>query len=129
MPEAGPGDDYGYLLPERRRSAARSPVAVAAGRACTASSRVYDHSAFAWTDQRWTGRQLPGSVLYELHVGTFTAEGTFDAAIDRLDHLVDLGVDLVELLPVERVQRRIQLGLRRGLLVRAARGRTAARTA
>ena len=63
-------------------------------------SRVYDHSAFAWTDGAWTGRQLPGAVLYELHVGTFTPEGTFDAAIERLDHLVDLGVDLVELLPV-----------------------------
>nr|BFE69471.1 malto-oligosyltrehalose trehalohydrolase [Actinoplanes digitatis] len=63
-------------------------------------SRVYDHSAFGWTDGAWTGRQLPGSVLYELHVGTFTAEGTFDAAAARLDHLADLGVDLVELLPV-----------------------------
>ena len=46
------------------------------------------------------GVALPGSVVYELHVGTFTAEGTLDAAIDRLDHLVDLGVDLVELMPV-----------------------------
>jgi maltooligosyltrehalose trehalohydrolase len=63
-------------------------------------SRVYDHTAFAWTDDGWTGRQLAGSVLYELHVGTFTTEGTFDAAIGRLDHLVELGVDLVELLPV-----------------------------
>ncbi|MEV6691880.1 malto-oligosyltrehalose trehalohydrolase [Micromonospora sp. NPDC051196] len=63
-------------------------------------SRVYDHSAFAWTDGAWTGRQLPGSILYELHVGTFTPEGTFDAAIDKLDHLVDLGVDMIELLPV-----------------------------
>ena len=44
--------------------------------------------------------QLRGSVIYELHVGTFTAEGTFDAAIDRLDHLVELGVDFVELMPV-----------------------------
>jgi len=43
---------------------------------------------------------LAGSVIYELHVGTFTAEGTFDAAIERLDHLAALGVDLVELLPV-----------------------------
>ena len=40
-------------------------------------------------------------MLYELHVGTFTPEGTFDAAIDRLDHLVDLGVDLVEVMPVD----------------------------
>ena len=61
---------------------------------------MYDHAAFRWTDAAWTGRALPGSVIYELHLGTFTPEGTFDAAIDRLDHLVDLGVDLVELLPV-----------------------------
>ncbi|WP_103350450.1 malto-oligosyltrehalose trehalohydrolase [Amycolatopsis sp. CA-128772] len=65
-----------------------------------AESRVYDHGEFAWTDDAWTGRQLPGAVLYELHVGTFTESGTFDAAIDRLDHLVDLGITHVELLPV-----------------------------
>ncbi|HET6290742.1 MAG TPA: malto-oligosyltrehalose trehalohydrolase [Amycolatopsis sp.] len=64
------------------------------------ASRVYDHGEFAWTDDAWTGRQLPGGVLYELHVGTFTAGGTFDAAIERLDHLVELGVTHVELLPV-----------------------------
>ena len=64
-----------------------------------ALSRVYDHSAFAWTDQRWRGVPLPGAVLYELHVGTFTAEGTFDAAIGKLDHLVELGISAVELMP------------------------------
>ena len=62
-------------------------------------SRVVDHDAFRWTDQLWRGVPLAGSVLYELHVGTFTPEGTFDAAIGRLDHLVELGVDAVELLP------------------------------
>ncbi len=65
-----------------------------------AASEVYDHGAFAWTDDAWTGRRLPGSVLYEMHVGTFTPAGTFDGAIERLDHLVELGVDLVEVLPV-----------------------------
>ncbi|MGW3961281.1 malto-oligosyltrehalose trehalohydrolase [Amycolatopsis sp. NPDC005003] len=65
-----------------------------------AESRVYDHGEFGWTDDAWHGRQLPGAVLYELHVGTFTEGGTFDAAIDRLDHLVDLGITHVELLPV-----------------------------
>jgi maltooligosyltrehalose trehalohydrolase len=62
-------------------------------------SRRYDHDAFAWTDQRWHGVPLAGAVLYELHVGTFTAEGTFDAAIDRLDHLAELGITAVELMP------------------------------
>ena len=62
-------------------------------------SRVVDHDAFAWTDAQWRGVPLRGGVLYELHVGTFTPDGTFDAAIERLDHLVDLGVSAVELLP------------------------------
>ncbi len=61
---------------------------------------VVDLDALPWTDTAWRGVPLPGSVLYELHVGTFTAEGTFDAALARLDHLVDLGVDIIELMPV-----------------------------
>jgi len=63
-------------------------------------ARAYDHGRFAWTDQKWPGRPLAGSVVYELHVGTFTPGGTLDAAVDRLDHLVELGVDLVELMPL-----------------------------
>jgi maltooligosyltrehalose trehalohydrolase len=63
-------------------------------------SRRYDHDLFPWTDQHWTGRSLPGGVVYELHIGTFTEERTFTAAIARLDHLVELGVDFVEVLPV-----------------------------
>jgi maltooligosyltrehalose trehalohydrolase len=62
-------------------------------------SRSYDHSAFGWHDAQWAGIDLAKAVVYELHVGTFTPEGTWRAAIDRLDHLVELGVDLVELLP------------------------------
>jgi maltooligosyltrehalose trehalohydrolase len=62
-------------------------------------SRLVDHASFPWTDQRWRGLPLAGSVLYELHVGTFTEQGTFEAAVERLDHLVELGVDAVELLP------------------------------
>ncbi|HUR75630.1 MAG TPA: malto-oligosyltrehalose trehalohydrolase, partial [Sporichthya sp.] len=63
-------------------------------------SRVVDHSRFPWTDGDWPGRALSGAVTYELHVGTFTSGRTFDAAIERLDHLVELGVDLVEVMPV-----------------------------
>jgi len=63
-------------------------------------SRDFDPADFAWTDGAWTGRQLAGGMIYELHLGTFTPEGTLDSAIDRLDHLVSLGVDFVELLPV-----------------------------
>lgn len=56
---------------------------------------------FDWHDQRWTGRILPGSVLYELHVGTFSTEGTFAGVVDKLPHLRDLGVDAIELMPVQ----------------------------
>lgn len=64
-----------------------------------AASRTYDHGRFDWTDHDWTGPAAP-NVLYELHVGTFTRAGTFDAAVERIDHLVDLGVTHVELMPV-----------------------------
>jgi malto-oligosyltrehalose trehalohydrolase len=67
------------------------------------ASRTYDHSAFAWTDGVWPGVPLSGAVIYELHIGTFTPEGTLDAAIGRLDHLVSLGVTVVELMPVAAI--------------------------
>ena len=63
-------------------------------------SRTVDPDAWQWTDQNWAGKDLRGSVIYELHVGTFTPEGTLDAAVSRLGHLVDLGVDIVELMPL-----------------------------
>lgn len=63
-------------------------------------SRVYDHTAFVWNDNRWQGPPLSGAVIYELHVGTFTTAGTFDAAIERLSYLFELGVTHVELMPV-----------------------------
>jgi maltooligosyltrehalose trehalohydrolase len=91
--------DYGYLVdddetPRPDPRSRRQPAGV------HERSRTFDPDAFEWTDEHWTGRQLAGSVIYEMHLGTFTPEGTLDAAIDRLDHLVALGVDLVELLPV-----------------------------
>ena len=67
-------------------------------------SRTFDPGAFAWTDADWRGPRsgagVLGAVVYELHLGTFTPEGTLDSARARLDHLVDLGVDVVELMPV-----------------------------
>ncbi len=64
------------------------------------ASRVFDVDRFAWTDDGWSGVDVRGAVTYELHVGTFTPQGTLAAAADRLEHLVALGVDVVELLPV-----------------------------
>ncbi len=94
-----PGTDYAFLvddddtpLPDPRSR--WQPEGV------HGPSRVYDHAAYRWTDQAWTGRALPGSVIYELHIGTFTPGRTFDSAIEQLDYLAELGVDLVEVLPV-----------------------------
>lgn len=99
VPGAGPGPDYAFLLDDDDQPLP-DPRSAWQPHGVHGPSRLYDHAAFDWTDTSWTGRQLPGSILYELHVGTFTPEGTFDAAIGRLDHLVELGVDMVELLPV-----------------------------
>ena len=63
-------------------------------------SRILDHKAFSWTDQRWQAPPLSVAIVYELHIGTFTREGTFVAAIDKLDHLIELGISHVELMPV-----------------------------
>lgn len=63
-------------------------------------SQLWNPASARWTDQGWAGRSIEGAVIYELHTGTFTETGTFDAAIDKLDYLVDLGVDFVELMPV-----------------------------
>ena len=57
--------------------------------------------AYDWTSDNWTGRDLAGQVIYELHVGTFTPEGTFEGVIEKLGYLRDLGVTAIELMPVQ----------------------------
>jgi maltooligosyltrehalose trehalohydrolase len=98
VPGAGAGTDYAFRLdggePLADPRSLRQPFGI------NGVSRIYDHAAFEWTDRGWRGGPLHGSVIYELHVGTFTPEGTLDAAIERLGHLRDLGVDTVELMPV-----------------------------
>jgi maltooligosyltrehalose trehalohydrolase len=94
----GPGCDYAFSIDGG--PARPDPRSAFQPHGVDGPSRVVDHAAFAWTDGDWAGFDLPAAVLYELHVGTFSPEGTFDGAIARLDHLVALGVDAVELLPV-----------------------------
>ncbi len=98
VPEAGPGSRYWFSVdggPFRPDPRSPSQPEGVDGR-----SEVVDHDRFPWTDQTWHGFDLAGAVLYELHIGTFSAEGTFDGAIAHLDQLVDLGVDAVEVMPV-----------------------------
>jgi maltooligosyltrehalose trehalohydrolase len=97
--DATPTARYGYLLDDDPKvlpdpRSPRQPDGVH-GR-----SQLWEPAAHAWTDSDWTGRSAQGAVIYELHIGTFTTDGTFDSAIEKLDYLVDLGVDLVEVMPV-----------------------------
>ncbi len=63
-------------------------------------SRVVDRNAFQWTDSSWQPPPLSAAVVYEIHIGTFTPEGTFGSAMDKLDELVRLGITHIELMPV-----------------------------
>ena len=100
VPGVGPGRDYAFAvdggppLPDPRSP--WQPHGV------HGPSRVVDHAAFRWTDAGWQAPPLAAGLVYELHVGTFTPAGTFDGAIERLDHLVRLGVTHVELMPVNQ---------------------------
>jgi len=85
-------DDSDVVSPDPRSR--RQPAGV------DGLTRTFDPSSYLWGDGAWTGRRLAGSLIYEMHVGTFTPEGTLDAAIDKLDYLISIGVDMVELLPV-----------------------------
>jgi maltooligosyltrehalose trehalohydrolase len=94
---AAPGTDYTFLVDGERLPDPGSRWQPAGLRG---PSRVLDTGAFAWTDDGWTPPALPDLVLYELHAGTFTAEGTFEAAIPHLRGLRELGVTAIELMPV-----------------------------
>jgi maltooligosyltrehalose trehalohydrolase len=91
------GTDYAYLVngegpfPDPR--SAWQPEGV------HGQSRWLEHDHFFWTDSGWQQPPLSAAVIYELHVGTFTPEGTFDSAIEQLDHLLELGISHVELMP------------------------------
>ncbi len=63
-------------------------------------SLIVDADAFAWRDHDWLGLTMHGQVIYELHIGAFTTEGTFDSAIAHLDGLKDLGITVIEVMPV-----------------------------
>ncbi|ALC15344.1 maltooligosyl trehalose hydrolase [Desulfuromonas soudanensis] len=96
--ETAPGDLYLYRFEdgtERPDPASRSQP-----RGVHGPSRIVDPSSHPWEDGEWEGLPLEDYLLYELHVGTFTMEGTFAAVIPRLDDLLELGVTAIELMPV-----------------------------
>ncbi len=92
------GAKYRYVLDEE--VARPDPASHFQPEGVHGPSQVVDHGAFAWTDQAWRGVAKRDLIVYEMHVGAFTQEGTYRAAIERLPHLVDLGVTAIELLPL-----------------------------
>jgi maltooligosyltrehalose trehalohydrolase len=98
-PDLAAGTDYAFVL-DGDTDAVPDPASRRQPDGVHGPSRVYDQAAHEWHDGDWSGRDLTAAVVYELHVGTFTPGATFDSAIERLDHLVELGVTHIELLPV-----------------------------
>jgi maltooligosyltrehalose trehalohydrolase len=97
--EALPGTDYAYLLDDEP-TPYPDPRAMWMPHGVHGASRLYGSQRFPWTDEHWEAPPLASSIIYEMHIGTFSPEGTFDGAIERLSHLASLGITHVEIMPV-----------------------------
>ena len=96
---AGHGTDYGFVI-DGLEPALPDPRTQWQPNGVHGESRVVDHALFAWSDSGWQAPPLSSALIYELHIGTFTPEGTLKAAESHLDYLKDLGVTHVELMPI-----------------------------
>ncbi|HZW88813.1 MAG TPA: malto-oligosyltrehalose trehalohydrolase [Myxococcaceae bacterium] len=99
LPRLPSGTPYALVFPDGR--VRPDPAARAQEKDVHGPSAVFDPAEFRWTDGGWSGVPLEALAFYELHVGTFTEEGTLDGAAARLPELVDLGITCVELMPVQ----------------------------
>ena len=102
------GTDYAFVLDGA--DAVADPVSRWQPRGVHGPSRVVDPAAFSWTDAKWRGPEMADLVIYELHVGTFSPEGTFDGVIPYLRELRELGVTAIELMPVAEFPGRCNWG-------------------
>ncbi len=96
--QARAGDKYFYIVDQNKP--VPDPVSRLLPEGVHGRTEIIDPENFNWTDQNWRGLLLRDYVIYELHIGTFTAEGTFDAAIARLPYLKKLGITVIEIMPV-----------------------------
>ena len=96
--QVGAGTLYQFVLPDGTHVA--DPASRYQPEDVNGPSEVIAPGSYTWKDGAWTGRRWEEAVIYELHIGTFTPEGTFRAAIDKLDHLKELGVTVIEIMPV-----------------------------
>jgi malto-oligosyltrehalose trehalohydrolase len=96
--DAMAGADYAFVLPDGK--VVPDPAARALSTDVHGSARLVDPEAYAWQNTGWTGMPWAETILYELHIGTFTPEGTFRAAIDRLEDIRATGITAIEIMPV-----------------------------
>ena len=96
---AGIGSEYGFVVNDDAK-AYPDPRSQWQPKVVHALSRVYGQDAFAWSDAGFRALPLASAIIYELHVGTFTAEGTLDSAVEQLDALKEVGVTHMQLMPV-----------------------------
>ncbi len=96
--QAGAGTRYRFVLPDGTH--VPDPVSRFQPEDVSGPSEVIAPGSYTWMDGGWKGRAWHEAVIYELHIGTFTPEGTFRGAIGKLDHLKDLGVTVIEIMPV-----------------------------
>ena len=97
--EASCGDRYAFLLDDEE-TPYPDPRSLRQPDGVHGLSELYDQTRFEWHDQLWRGSPKTGSIIYELHVGTFSEEGTFEGAVQHLPYLADLGITHVEVMPV-----------------------------
>jgi len=95
---AGPGTEYAFLL-DGKDQPLPDPRSAFQPHGVNGPSQVVNHASFAWSDAAWRAGALQSAIIYELHIGTFTPEGTCDAAAAKIDYLKMLGITHVELLP------------------------------
>jgi maltooligosyltrehalose trehalohydrolase len=92
------GDRYFYVVDQNKP--VPDPISRLLPEGVHGPTEIVDPEAFAWTDERWRGCPLRDYVIYELHIGAFTPEGTFDGAIAKLPYLKKLGISVIEIMPV-----------------------------
>ena len=107
--DATPGDWYEFRLDDRERLYP-DPASRYQPEGPHGPSEIVDPGAFDWTDMRWHGAHLRGQIIYELHVGTFTREGTFASAAGELPALARLGVTMIEVMPIAEFEGRFGWG-------------------
>ncbi|HLJ29448.1 MAG TPA: malto-oligosyltrehalose trehalohydrolase [Candidatus Angelobacter sp.] len=95
---AHPGDKYFYVVDHHQP--VPDPVSRLLPQGVHGPTEIIDPERFLWSDANWRGLPLKDYVIYEMHIGTFTAQGTFDSAIQRLPYLKKLGITVLEIMPV-----------------------------